>query len=183
MQKVALTIYAVPVPPANQGRVTRYTEYDISRAPKAIVMQNMRASTVIVHIRSASLCLFSLGKGGTKQAAKARLMAWASMAPLCKHLIFMYLSVRSFVHAFVHLSVPSFLHPSIHSSIHPVIHSFILPCIHPCMHSSMHPFIQASCAKLIADLAHDTGAKYAKCMQVLCGKGGRLLDADKLNWC
>ena len=135
MQKVALTIYAVPVPPANQGRVTRYTEYDISRAPKAIVMQNMRASTVIVHIRSASLCLFSLGKGGTKQAAKARLMAWASMAPLCKHLIFMYLYVRSFVHAFVHLCVPSFLHPSIHSSIHSFFHAFIHACIPPCIRS------------------------------------------------
>jgi len=140
LQQMALTIYAVPVPPANQGRVTRNTEYDISRSPRATAMIHMRASAVQVHIRSAGFCLFNLGRGGTKHAASARLMAWASMAPLCKHLIFMYLSVRSFVHAFVHLSVPSFLHPSIHSSIHPVIHSFI----HSSMHSSMHAFLHAS---------------------------------------
>ena len=112
MQQTTLTIYAVPVPPTNQGCVTRYIEYDISRAPKATVMQNMRASAVIVHIRSASLCLFSLGRGGTRHVAKARLMAWASMAPLCSH--------HAFMHAFIH----SFIHPSMHPSIHACIHSF-----------------------------------------------------------
>ncbi len=155
MQQTTLTIYAVPVPPTNQGCVTRYIEYDISRAPKATVMQNMRASAVIVHIRSASLCLFSLGRGGTRHVAKARLMAWASMAPLCSH------------HAFMH----AFIHSSIHASVH------------PCMHPFFHLLKQASSAKLAVDLAHDTGAKYAKCKQMLCERGGRLLDANKLDWC
>ncbi len=85
MQQMTLTMYAVPVPPTNQGRVTRYTEYDVSRIPKATAIQTMRASAVHVHICSAGLCLFSLGRGGTRHAAKARLMAWASMAPLCSH--------------------------------------------------------------------------------------------------
>ncbi len=138
MQQMALTIYAVPVPPANQGRVTRNTEYDVSRAPKATAIQIMRASAVQVHIRSAGLCLFSLGRGGTRHAARARLMAWASMAPLCSH--------------------------------------------HSCIHSlNQITLFQLLCARLTVDLAHDTRARYAKFMRMLCRRGGRLQNAKNLK--
>lgn len=99
---MALTIYAVPVPPANQGRVTRNIEYDTSRSTRATTMINMRASAVHVHIRSAGFCLFNLGRGGTKHAASARLMAWASMAPLCSHHSFIHSSTRSLQSCVLH---------------------------------------------------------------------------------
>ncbi len=54
-------------------------------------------------------------------------------------------------------------------------------------HSFNHSLNHASCPKGTVDLAHDTGARHAKFMQMLCRKAGRRHDANKLKtfrtWC
>lgn len=51
---------------------------------KPTAMTVIRARLVIVHIRPEGLWQLRRGSGGAKQAVNATIIAWASMAPLCR---------------------------------------------------------------------------------------------------
>ena len=83
--QMQLTIWAVPLPPKNQGLVHRNTALTLWAACSMVAMVTSSAMLEKVQIRGVGLWRTICCRGGTQHAANDMAIAWMSIACVCIH--------------------------------------------------------------------------------------------------